>query len=89
MTVDQIHGEVVRIEGEIAGLAPGSPELAAVVARIRELALELERTRGLLGPLVPDAASPKSPEEISADELGGALANLMRAATAKEEPNPS
>jgi hypothetical protein len=89
MTVDQIHEEVVKIEGEIEELAPGSPELAAVVARIRDLGGELERARGVLGPLVPDAASPKSAEEVSADALDGALANLMRAATAKQEPAPS
>jgi hypothetical protein len=89
MTVDEIHGEVVRLEGEIEALRPGDPELAAVVARIRELEGELERARGALGPLVPDAASPKSPEEISADELGEALGDLMRAATAKQEPVPT
>ena len=55
MTVDEIHGEVVRLEGEIEALRPGDPELAAVVARIRELEGDLERTRGALGPLVPDA----------------------------------
>jgi hypothetical protein len=85
VTVDEIHEEVVRIEREITDLEPGSPELAAVVARIRELSDDLERTRGALGPLIPDAASPKSPAETSADELAGALIDLERAAEAKRE----
>jgi hypothetical protein len=89
MTVDEIHDQVVRLEGEIEMLPPGAPELAAVVARIRELEGELERAQGALGPLVPDAASPKSPEETSAAELGEALRDLMRAATARQEPVPT
>ncbi|HVU50834.1 MAG TPA: hypothetical protein VHL80_09115 [Polyangia bacterium] len=85
MTVDEIHDQVVALEGEIAALEPGAPELAAVVARIRELEGDLERARGALGPLIPDASSPKSPAETSADDLAGALANLKRAAEAKRE----
>jgi hypothetical protein len=59
-------------------------ELGDVVARIRELQDELERARSVLGPLIPDASSPKSPEEKSADDLATILANLMSAATAKQ-----
>jgi len=35
-------------------------------------------------PLVPDAASPKSPEERTTDELGVALDSLMSAAHSKQ-----
>jgi hypothetical protein len=89
MTVDEIHDQVVAIEREITELPPGAPELAAVVARIRGLADDLERTRSALGPLIPDAASPKSPEETSADELAAALVSLRRAAEAKQQPEAS
>jgi hypothetical protein len=86
VTIDEIHDRVVELEQTIMEVGPGSPELAAVVAHIRELQGELERARGALGPLVPDASSPKSPAEQSADELGSALTNLLRAATAKQQP---
>ena len=85
MTIDEIHDEVVALEREIRDVAPASPELSAVIARIRELRGELERARSVLGPLIPDAASPKSPVERSADDLDAALTSLMRAATAKRE----
>jgi hypothetical protein len=85
MNVDQIHDQVVELEREIMELPPAAPELAAIVARIRELEGELERARGALGPLVPDASSPKSPEEQSADDLARALGSLMRAAAARQE----
>jgi hypothetical protein len=84
MTIDEIHNQTVELERRIMDVTPGSVELGDVVARIRELQDELERTRGTLGPLIPDAASPKSPEEISAEDLAATLANLMTAATAKQ-----
>lgn len=85
MTIDEIHQQVVGLEQEILELPPASPELGAVVARIRGLEGELERARGFLGPLVPDAESPRSPEEESADALADALRDLTRAATAKQQ----
>jgi hypothetical protein len=85
MTIDQIHSEVVGLEREITEVAPGSAELGAVTARIRELQDELERARSVLGPLVPDASSPPSLAERTADDLGAALGNLLRAATAKQD----
>lgn len=85
MTVDEIHRASVELEREIIELAPASPELAAVVTRIRELQDELERARSTLGPLVPDAASPPSAEESRARALGGGLADLLRAATSKQD----
>jgi hypothetical protein len=84
MTIDDIHNQTVELERRIMDVVPGSVELGDVVARIRELQDELERTRGTLGPLIPDASSPKSPEEKSADDLAVILANLMSAATAKQ-----
>jgi hypothetical protein len=85
VTLDEIHDQVVALEREIVDVEPASPELSAVIARLRELQGELERTRSVLGPLVPDAASPKSPVERSADDLDAALTSLMRAATAKQQ----
>jgi hypothetical protein len=85
VTIDDIHDEIVELQREIVGVAPAAPELSAIVARIRELQGELERARSVLGPLVPDAARPKSPVERSADDLAAALVSLMRAATAKQE----
>jgi hypothetical protein len=89
VTIDEIHDQVVKLEAEISELEPGAPELAAIVARIRELGGQLASARGALGPLVPDASSPPSPAERSAGDLAAALANLLRAATAKQEPTPS
>jgi hypothetical protein len=88
MGLDEIHNETIEIEREIVDLEPGSPELAAIVARLRRLQGDLERTRGAMGPLVPDASSPKSLEERTADDLASTLANLLRAAAAKQGPGP-
>jgi hypothetical protein len=73
MTIDDIHAASVEIEREIIDLAPAAPELSAVIARIRGLQDELERARAVLGPLIPDASSPKSPAEQSADDLPSQL----------------
>jgi hypothetical protein len=89
VTIDEIHNQTVELGRTIMDVAPGSVELGDVVARIRELQDELERARGALGPLVPDAASPKSPEETSADDLAVTLANLMTAAAAKQSAAPA
>jgi hypothetical protein len=86
MTVDEIHEQVVELEREITDLPPGAPELAAVIARLNELGGELERARSVLGPLVPDASSPRSLAEKTGDALASALDSLMRAATAKQVP---
>ena len=83
MTIDELHDATVAVEREIEDAPPGAPELAAAVARITELQKELERTRGALGPLVPDASSPKSGEEESAVYLERTLRSLMEAATSK------
>jgi hypothetical protein len=87
MTLDEIHAAVVEVEREIPALAPAAPGVSDVMGRIRMLQGELERTRGVLGPLVPDAASPKSPDEQRADDLAAALGSLLQAADAKREPS--
>jgi len=85
MTINEIYEQTIGIQHEITDLAPGSPELSAVIARIRELQGELERARSVLGPLVPDAKSPRGVVERTGDELADVLASLMRAATAKND----
>jgi hypothetical protein len=84
MTTQELLGAVMNLEREIESTPRGAPELAAVIARIRELQAEVGRQREVQGPLVPDAASPKSPEERTTDELGNALDSLMSAAQSKQ-----
>jgi hypothetical protein len=83
MTIDEIHDEAVKLEREIEDTPPGAPELGAIVARIGELRDELERTRSVQGPLVPDSSSPPSSGEVSGAYLADILHNLFEAASAK------
>lgn len=85
MTILELLVAVAALEDEITALPPGAPELAAVIARIGELRGELERTRGGLGPLVPDASSPPSADEQSADQLERSLRSLLSAARSKRD----
>ena len=66
-------------------LAPGSPRPGAIAARIRKLQGELAQARSVLGPLIPDANSPRSLMEQRGDRLADALASLMQATEAKQE----
>lgn len=84
VTIQEILDAVMTLERDIERARVGSPDLAASIARIGELQGELERVRGMQGPLVPDASSPKSPAEQSVDDLDRALRNLLSAASAKQ-----
>ena len=82
-SIDQIHDEAVTLEKEIEDAQPGAPELAAIVARIGELQGDLERTISVQGPLVPDASSPPSADQVSGRYLVETLRNLLKAASSK------
>ncbi len=82
-SIDQIHDEAVTLEKEIEDAPPGAPELAAIVARIAELQGELERTRSVQGPLVPDSSSPPSAAQMSGGYLADTLRSLLKAASSK------
>jgi len=84
MTIQELLEAVMTLSREIEATPSGAPELAASIARIRELEAEVARVRELQGHLVPDASSPKSPNERAAIELEEALGNLMRVARAKQ-----
>jgi hypothetical protein len=84
MTIQELLDAVMAVEREIEKAPRGGPELEGIIGRIRELQAEVDRVGGLQGPLVPDAASPKSPEERTTVELGQALDSLMSAAHSKQ-----
>jgi hypothetical protein len=83
VTIKDLLDAVAAVEDEIIKTPPGAPELASIVARIVELQGELERTRSVLGPVIPDASSPPSADEKSADDLERALRSLLSAASSK------
>jgi hypothetical protein len=83
MTIQEILDAVAELERQITDLPPGAPELVDVLARISDLEAELERIRGLEGPLVPDASSPPSLAEKSIADLTNALRDLRSAANSK------
>jgi hypothetical protein len=88
VTILEILSAATEIEREITELPDGAPELDGVVARIRSLQRELEILRGTLGALVPDAASPPSPDEVSAERLDEMLRDLLSAARSKGQEYP-
>ena len=83
MTIQELLEAAVKLEQEIEATPVGAPELAAIVARISELQGELERTRSVQGPLVPDSSSPPSPDEVSGARLEDMLRSLLEAASSK------
>jgi hypothetical protein len=85
VTIPELFAAVVDVQRAIEETPPGAPELAATVARIAELRGELERTRSALGPLIPDATGPQTPDETSAADLERSLESLMKAARSKQE----
>jgi hypothetical protein len=84
MDIQELLEAVMKLEDQIERASQGSPELAAAMERIRELESEIDRLRAVQGPLVPDAASPPSPNERSAAQLDQALHDLMSAARSKQ-----
>jgi hypothetical protein len=84
MTLDEILKSTMAIEDQIERAAPGSPDLADVVARLRDLHAELERTRGLQGALIPDAKRPLTDDQKSGEGLERTITSLMAAARAKQ-----
>jgi hypothetical protein len=83
VTILEILSAATELQREITELPDGAPELDGVIDRIRSLQRELEILRGSLGALVPDAASPPSPDEVSAEKLDDMLGALMSAARSK------
>jgi hypothetical protein len=83
VTIKELLDAVAAVEDEIIKTPPGAPEFASIVARIVELQGELERTRSVLGPVIPDASSPPTSDEKSADDLERALNSLLSAASSK------
>lgn len=83
MTIQQILDAAMRVANEIETTPPGAPEFAATVARITQLQEELERTRSVMGPLVPDSSRPPSSDEVSGVYLERTLRDLLKAASSK------
>lgn len=84
MTLDEILKGTMAIEEQIERGTPGSPELSAAVARLRELQAELDRTRGLQAPLIPDSTRPLTDDQKSAEGLARAIRSLLAAAQSKQ-----
>jgi hypothetical protein len=83
VTIADILASVMALEKEISDTPVGAPEFAAIVTQIADIQRELERTRSVQGPLIPDASSPKTADEESAIYLERSLRSLMKAAEAK------
>ena len=83
MTLDEILKSAMTLEEEIERSAPGSPELGPTVERLRALQAELERTRGLQTPLIPDAGRAPSDNQQSAEGLARTIHSLLAAAESK------
>jgi hypothetical protein len=79
-----ILDSVARLGTEVEQAQPGDPELAAVVASVNDLEGRLERVRGVLAPLIPDANREPSADEKTAASLARALASLRQAAYARQ-----
>jgi hypothetical protein len=79
-----ILDSVERLGTEVEEAQPGDPELAAVIASVNDLQGRLERVRGVLAPLIPDANREPSPDEKTAASLERALASLRQAAEARQ-----
>lgn len=86
MTLDEILKGTMELEERIERAAPGSPDLAEVVARLTSLRGELDRTRGLQGALIPDAKRPLTDDQKSGEGLDRTITSLMAAARAKQAP---
>ena len=84
MTLDEILRSTMTLEEQIERAAPGSPDLADVVARLQGLHGELQRTRGLQGALIPDTARPLTDDQKSGEGLERTITSLMAAARAKQ-----
>ena len=84
MTLDEILKGTMAVEEQIERSAPGSPDLAAAVSRLHALDGELERTRGLQGALIPDAARPLTSDQQSAEGLARTIRSLLGAAHSKQ-----
>ncbi|HEY4188575.1 MAG TPA: hypothetical protein VGP07_26125 [Polyangia bacterium] len=84
MTIDEILRAVMKLEDEIVGSKPGAPELQGTIARLQQLEGELERTRGLQPPLIPDASRPPTADEQSGAGLERTLHSLLAAARSKQ-----
>jgi hypothetical protein len=83
MTIQEILDAAMKVELEIEATPPGDPGFASMVARIVELQGELERTRSVQGPLVPDSSSPPTSDEVSGAYLEKTLRDLLAAASSK------
>ena len=81
--LQSILDAVERLATEVEEAQPGDPELAAVVASVVDLQGRLERVRGVMGPLIPDANREPSLDEETAVSLERALTSLLSAAEAK------
>ena len=79
-----IFDSVARMGTEVEEAEPGAPELAAVVATVKDLQGRLRRVRSVMVPLVPDANRQPDPDEETAANLERALDSLLRAAEQRQ-----
>jgi len=82
--LQSIHDSVVRLSAEVEQSQPGAPELAVVVATVKQLQERLRRVHGVMGPLVPDANRQPDLDEQTAANLERALDSLRRAAEERQ-----
>lgn len=82
--LQSILDSVTRLGAEVEQAEPGAPELAAVLAQVKELQGRLERVRGGFGTLIPAADGQLELEEKTALHVERALDGLRRATEARQ-----
>ncbi|MEP6654993.1 MAG: hypothetical protein ABJA82_16640 [Myxococcales bacterium] len=83
MNIQEILQSVDQLSTAISDAPAGAPALNEVIARIRQLQREVEKTRGAQGALIPDTSRPPTDNEESLAGLDRALRSLLDAATSK------
>lgn len=74
---------VFDLERQVTSLPPGDPRLAEIGARIDAVEDQVQRQLGMGQPLVPDASSPPSRRDVTAESLDRALKSLRSAVASK------
>lgn len=83
VNIQEILQSVDQLSATISDAPAGAPALNGVIARIRQLQAEVEKTRGAQGALIPDTARAPTANEESLAGLDRALRSLLDAATSK------
>ena len=83
MDLSALLDAVLELEREVTDLPAGDPRLADVRTRIDDVDRQVKEQLGMGKPLVPDASSPPSRKDATAESLDQALQSLRSAVASK------